>query len=246
MYALDNNSGVVVMPEIKSQSFSPDEPRWFTEGGNGTAPSYPGADWFNIVQGELLNVVKSAGVMPDKNALNQLSIAIQSMINAANTSNVALKNILIGVPIPYPLATVPVGCLAFNGQAFSKTLYPELAKKYPSGRLPDLRGEFIRGWDNGRDVDSGRELLSLQNDEIKSHQHDVDIMIPKTTQISLNTGNNNSLVGFNSSASYGNFYNTSSGGTVGTHIRTVSPISKSGGGETRPRNIAYQYICLTA
>ena len=43
-----------------------------------------------------------------------------------------------------------------------KTQYPKLALKYPSGQLPDLRGEFIRGWDNERGIDADRELLSTQ------------------------------------------------------------------------------------
>ncbi|SLM63443.1 Phage tail fiber protein [Dickeya aquatica] len=48
------------------------------------------------------------------------------------------------------------GWLKCNGQAFDKTLYPKLARAYPAGVLPDLRGEFIRGWDDGRGVDAGR------------------------------------------------------------------------------------------
>ncbi|HDR1418541.1 TPA: tail fiber protein, partial [Pasteurella multocida] len=42
MYALDNDSGVQTMPEVKAKKFNHTEPRWFTEGGNGVAPSYPG------------------------------------------------------------------------------------------------------------------------------------------------------------------------------------------------------------
>ncbi len=44
--------------------------------------------------------------------------------------------------------------------AFTKEQYPVLARAYPTLRLPDLRGEFIRGWDDGRKVDTGRKLLS--------------------------------------------------------------------------------------
>lgn len=39
---------------------------------------------------------------------------------------------------------------------------------YPSGILPDLRGEFIRGWDDGLGVDAGREILSIQGDAIRN------------------------------------------------------------------------------
>lgn len=69
---------------------------------------------------------------------------------------------VVGIPLPWPLAVAPGGWLKCNGQAFDKSLYPKLATAYPSGVLPDLRGEFIRGWDDGRGVDSGRALLSAQ------------------------------------------------------------------------------------
>ncbi len=53
--------------------------------------------------------------------------------------------------------------LKLNGQTFDKELYPDLAKCLPSGVLPELRGEFIRGFDDGRGVDGGRVLLSNQD-----------------------------------------------------------------------------------
>ncbi|PBR71447.1 phage tail protein, partial [Escherichia coli] len=62
----------------------------------------------------------------------------------------------VGVPVPWPSATPPTGWLKCNGAAFSAEEYPELAKVYPTNKLPDLRGEFIRGWDDGRGVDAGR------------------------------------------------------------------------------------------
>lgn len=68
----------------------------------------------------------------------------------------------VGVPVPWPSATAPAGWLKYNGAAFDKARYPKLAAVYPSGVLPDLRGEFIRGWDDGRGVDAGRVLLVPQ------------------------------------------------------------------------------------
>lgn len=68
----------------------------------------------------------------------------------------------VGVPVPWPSAIPPTGWLKCNGASFSAEEYPELAKAYPSNKLPDLRGEFIRGWDDGRGVDTNRELLSNQ------------------------------------------------------------------------------------
>lgn len=86
MYALDNDSGVKTMPEIKSQKFNATEPRWFSEGGNGVAPSYPGADWFNIVQAELLNVLKDGGIQAHKTQLNQITTAIRQIVANAVSS----------------------------------------------------------------------------------------------------------------------------------------------------------------
>ncbi|MCS1736734.1 phage tail protein, partial [Escherichia coli] len=45
------------------------------------------------------------------------------------------------------------GWLQCNGATFTKEQYPVLVRVYPTLRLPDLRGEFIRGWDGGRKVD---------------------------------------------------------------------------------------------
>lgn len=72
------------------------------------------------------------------------------------------KYIPVGFPLPWPQATPPEGWLKCNGAAFDKAKYPKLAVAYPSGSLPDLRGEFLRGWDDGRGVDTGRSLLSAQ------------------------------------------------------------------------------------
>ena len=248
MYALDNSSGVSVMPEIKSQVFSADEPRWFTEGGNGVSPSYPGADWFNIVQAELLNVVKASGGTPNKLELNQLTAAIQAMIDATNTANVSLKNILIGVPIPYPLSTVPEGCLAMNGQRFDTLRYPKLAQKYPSGQLPDFRGEFLRGWDNGRGVDAGRALLSSQEDAIRNITGGSDNILK-----SKNTANRGAFSGSETDwrpTLADRSTNLSSINTGDSSVYKEISISFDASrvvptaNENRPRNIAYHYICL--
>ena len=75
----------------------------------------------------------------------------------------------VGVPVPWPLETPPTGWLKCNGAEFSSEMYPKLAKAYPTNKLPDLRGEFIRGWDDGRGIDAGRTLLSGQDGTSFSH-----------------------------------------------------------------------------
>lgn len=77
MFHLDNKSGVSVMPTLPDE-FSSAE-LFFTEGGGGVNPSWPGAAWFNIVQSELLNVVKAAGLNPEKHSLNQITLALKTM-----------------------------------------------------------------------------------------------------------------------------------------------------------------------
>ncbi|WNJ80651.1 tail fiber protein [Cedecea neteri] len=80
----------------------------------------------------------------------------------------------VGVPVPWPLATPPTEWLKCNGAAFTASQYPKLAQVYPALRLPDLRGEFIRGWDDGRGIDGSRGLLSFQEGTIISGFDDND------------------------------------------------------------------------
>lgn len=79
----------------------------------------------------------------------------------------------IGVPIPWVAATPPNSrFLIAQGQSFDKVAYPKLGALWPTGVIPfDMRGEFIRGWDNGRGVDAGRALLSAQAAGVGPHVH---------------------------------------------------------------------------
>lgn len=77
-------------------------------------------------------------------------------------SNIWQPEMPVGSPVPWPSLALPAGWLECNGQAFNKAAYPLLARAYPSGYLPDLRGQFIRGLDHGRGRDSGRAILSEQ------------------------------------------------------------------------------------
>ncbi|EIJ2725938.1 TPA: tail fiber protein [Citrobacter freundii] len=71
----------------------------------------------------------------------------------------------VGSPIPWPSTTPPPGFFLMAGQSFSCGSNPKLAIVYPGCVLPDLRGTFIRGWDNGRGLDNGRAILSYQKDQ---------------------------------------------------------------------------------
>ncbi|HDY9115329.1 TPA: phage tail protein [Klebsiella pneumoniae] len=145
---------------------------------------------------------------------------------AADVGAIVREDAPVGIPQPWPLATAPLGWLNCNGATFDKAMYPYLAAAYPSGKLPDLRGEFIRGWDNGRGVDPGRSLLAWQDDMIKKHSHtlgtyksvDAGIKMPVTAGAELS--------------------NSGVGGAMYT--------GEAGSSETRPRNIAFNYIVRAA
>lgn len=77
MFGLDNKSGINAMPPIAPADSQ--TPKWFTEGGAGLSATYPGQDWFNQIQAELLNVLKAAGIAPQKDNLSQLSSAISKL-----------------------------------------------------------------------------------------------------------------------------------------------------------------------
>ncbi|EJN4466257.1 phage tail protein [Escherichia coli] len=71
-----------------------------------------------------------------------------------------------GIPFPWPSDTPPDGYAIMVGQTFDKAQYPLLAKAYPDGRIPDMRGWTIKG-----KPASGRAVLSQEQDGIKSHTH---------------------------------------------------------------------------
>lgn len=77
MYHLDNTSGVPEMPEPKDQQSV--SPRWFGESQEQGGISWPGADWFNIIQAELLAILDIYGVNPDKSDHRQISAILTRM-----------------------------------------------------------------------------------------------------------------------------------------------------------------------
>ncbi|SRB06897.1 ybl50 [Escherichia coli] len=143
------------------------------------------------------------------------------------------------------------GWLKCNGAAFSAEEYPELAKAYPTNKLPDLRGEFIRGWDDGRGIDAVRALLSLQNGGVESHTHQGQLFRVsdyRTKEIPasevMGRGYIASLTpGVDSPLDFDDYSVSSNpnGYFVGNQRTTAYGIN-----ETRPRNIAFNYIVRAA
>ncbi|GHL95103.1 TPA: tail fiber protein [Escherichia coli] len=144
----------------------------------------------------------------------------------------------VGVPVPWPLETPPTGWLKCNGAAFSSEMYPKLAKAYPTNKLPDLRGEFIRGWDDGRGVDAGRVILSIQGWLTGSHYHNIRSWDAwDNTVLVPNDRGGDSLLSTDNAVRQGAI-----NGKFTSQYRT----ELSGGNETRPRNIAFNYIVRAA
>ncbi len=159
----------------------------------------------------------------------------------------------VGVPVPWPLETPPTGWLKCNGAAFSSEKYPNLAKAYPTNKLPDLRGEFIRGWDDGRGVDAGRALLNWQPHTILDHAHYMELW----TGDGLAAGSAWEGVNPGILATYGDggiVKTDEPGHKVPSSLRAISSrsvkrygeISGNVGTETRPRNVAFNYIVRAA
>ncbi|MBW9519893.1 phage tail protein [Escherichia coli] len=148
----------------------------------------------------------------------------------------------VGVPVPWPSATPPTGWLKCNGSSFNLTSYPALAAVFPSGVLPDLRGEFIRGWDDGRGIDSGRGVLSSQSSAQKN-------IIGSVTGLAvLENGTDGGAIRIATSANPGGWVVGASGSGL---IRDLTFDSSRVEGmtvadEVRPRNIAFNYIVRAA
>ncbi|UJQ36117.1 tail fiber protein [Aeromonas caviae] len=195
----------------------------FTSGNpqTGVPATEVSAAILDAMQEEICTLIESAGIVLDKTKNNQLLAAVQTSIYP------------VGSPIPWPLATPPAGYLLMNGQSFNPATYPKLALAYPSGTLPDMRGEFIRGWDNGRGVDSGRAINSPQDSENKAHNH----------QMKGLPNNGGGVV----AGSYQATRVYSHSGSAGTlEYISVNYPEAAGGLEARPRNIAFNYIVRAA
>ncbi|EPA3860344.1 phage tail protein [Escherichia coli] len=156
----------------------------------------------------------------------------------------------VGVPVPWPSATPPTGWLKCNGAAFSSKKYPKLAKAYPTNKLPDLRGEFIRGWDDGRGVDAGRTILSAQGDAVRNIYGEFRTVNTENYSIWESVGSfkgavvplapstNNSYFSFTRSMVTERTDGAVYPKVIGLDASRIVPTAN----ENRPRNIAFNYI----
>ncbi|HBE5223967.1 TPA: tail fiber protein [Escherichia coli] len=230
----------------------------FTRGNpqTGTPATDLDDDYFDMLQEELCSVVEASGASLEKGRHDQLLTALRALllsrknpfgdIKSDGTVKTALENLglgegsalPVGVPVPWPSATPPTGWLKCNGAPFSAEEYPELAKVYPTNKLPDLRGEFIRGWDDERGVDSGRTLLSSQGDAIRNITGNVGVYSDGLLTYASGV--------FSLGPSSSNKQNPVAG--TGAYAYATFDASKvvPTANENRPRNIAFNYIVRAA
>ena len=145
-----------------------------------------------------------------------------------------------GTVIYHAANTAPTGFLKANGSAVSRSTYAGLfsaiGETYGAGDgsttflVPDLRGEFMRGWDDSRGIDASRAFGSAQADEFKLHGHP----LRRGTEFgaTTDTGGGGILMDSNGTQANRAAYTGTPSNTDGQHI------GGSGGAETRPRNIA--------
>ncbi|EBH2658059.1 tail fiber protein [Salmonella enterica] len=182
----------------------------------------------------------------------------------------------VGAPIAWPSDATPAGYALMQGQSFDKSVYPLLAKAYPSGVIPDMRGWTIKG-----KPASGRAVLSQEMDGNKSHTHtaralDTDLGTKSTS--SFDYGTKGSSSGGGHAHEFGSYVNSywgdsnhtsflTGGGAwtkvagdhthttwIGPHGHTmyIGPhghvviVDAEGNVETTVKNIAFNYIVRLA
>jgi len=201
-----------------------------------------------LTSGDPDKVVSGAEIDNEFNAVASAVTSKADKVAAATTDNLAgldangnlkdsgdsVTSIVSQAALPsgsvtmFAATSAPSGFLECDGSNVSRSTFSDLFNAIGTTfgvgdgsttfGLPDLRGEFVRGWDNGRQVDSGRNFGSTQSDEIKSHSHGINNQGTKL----VGAGNDT----FSSNANSGN-------------------TDAFGGDETRPRNIALMYIIKT-
>jgi microcystin-dependent protein len=156
-----------------------------------------------------------------------------------------------GTVVMFASQTAPNGWLECDGSDVSRSnfsdLFNNIGTSFGSGdgsttfTLPDLRGEFVRGWDNGRGADSGRSFGSSQGDAIRnitgSFQHRSD----------SNTGQARGEIGAFTGQAANNPPGSAHSGGSNSARRVNFDASREvpTADENRPRNIALMYIIKT-
>ncbi len=165
---------------------------------------------------------------------------------------------LIGEVVAWPAAAIPSGWLECDGAAVSRATYASLFAAIGTAfgvgdgsttfNLPDLRGEFIRGLDNGRGVDGARVLGSAQSGQLGDHKHEIPFGIEPDSNADLYFENPD-VFGEGGAFTADRSVGASGSSTSADYALTNTPYRSSDDEasiETRPRNVALKYIIRAA
>lgn len=201
---------------------------FFTEGDPnvGTPATVMTDDWANAVQEEVVAVIAAAGIGLSKPSNSQLLAALGVLIGRA---------VPAGAVQAFAMSSVPAGWLACDGSLVSRSAYPTLfaaigvvygaADGSTTFALPDLRGEFLRGWAGAGGVDAGRGIGSFQADSIQAHTHAIFAAAGGAESRNRQTLISNTV--------------------EGDELTSSDYIQPFGGVETRPRNVAVAFCIRT-
>ncbi len=107
---------------------------------------------------------KNFSDVPDK-------AAARNNLDVPSKAEVLYNSVPVGMILPYWGSVAPAGYLPCSGQTVTSGTFPELVTFLGGGAsqvVPDLRGEFLRGWDNGRGLDTGRAISTVQTDALQN------------------------------------------------------------------------------
>jgi microcystin-dependent protein len=172
--------------------------------------------------------ISGSSIIFGSNIPSGVQILVYAVISIATLN---LDATPIGTVSWFAASAAPTSYLECSGGIVAISDYTDLwyviGTKYNTGgegagnfRLPDLRGEFIRGWDHGRNINAGRVFGSSEADELKTHTHKVS-----------GTVGTNSLATAPIVVKMESYESTE---LISTYDSAIS----TGGSETRPRNVA--------
>jgi len=138
----------------------------------------------------------------------------------------------IGSIVMWALGTAPTNWIECDGG--TTAAYPELAALL-GATVPDLRGQFVRGWDNGKGTDSGRAINTEQGEDFLSHTHSI-------TDKSHNHSYDRSDQGTGADGGSSGVHDYNASSTSGSQFTGITGTNSEGGSETRPVNTALMYI----
>ena len=239
-------------------------PYWDANRTAGLVGAIPPAKVLNDIQDEILKVITQAGLTPDPNDPTQLWQALSTLLAAVIAGTSPPISVPTGGMMPFAGPTAPGGWLKCNGQAVSRAtvaaLFAVIGTTYGAGdavttfNVPDLRGEGLRGLDEGRGIDTGRALGTWQDWSTgvpktvtaKKINDDGSISATLTQAGNPSPSTNPSRIGFVRRSKTGERVVTGDfdpGGGGNPYIDIVNVVT--GDDETRMRNVAVPFIIKT-